>query len=225
MSDPLLQSINLCKSYRLGRAHTVHALCDASMSLQQGSWLTITGPSGSGKSTLLALLAGLDRPTSGDVLFKDESLSSANDVRLARYRKEKIGIIFQEYQLFEELNSLENISMPLVVSDMTTRQRHEKAMTLLETVGLADRASHLPRQLSGGERQRVAVARALVHDPEIIFADEPTSNIDQRAADMVMALFHSFQNAGKSLVVISHSTELAQVADRVIQMESGRIVS
>ncbi len=224
MTAPLLQARNLSKKYVLSGNHIVHALQDASMELTQGSWLTITGPSGSGKSTLLALLAGLDRPTSGEVLLDGTNISQANDVRLARYRKGKIGIIFQEYQLFEELNSLENVAMPLVVSNMTIKQRHAKAMTLLETVGLADRATHLPRQLSGGERQRVAVARALIHDPEIIFADEPTSNIDKKAADTVMNLFHSFKHAGKSLIVVSHSERLAMAADTLIQMDSGRIV-
>lgn len=224
MTAPLLQARNLSKRYILSGNHTVHALQNASMELKQGSWLAITGPSGSGKSTLLALLAGLDRPTTGEVLLEGENISQANDVRLARYRKEKIGIIFQEYQLFEELNSLENVSMPLVVTPMTVTQRHAKAMALLETVGLADRAAHLPRQLSGGERQRVAVARALVHDPQIIFADEPTSNIDKKAADTVMDLFDSFKGAGKSLIVVSHSQQLSMAADTQIQMESGRIV-
>jgi len=187
MTAPLLQARHLSKSYVLGGNHKVHALRDASMELQQGSWLAITGPSGSGKSTLLALLAGLDRPTSGEVFLDGTNISQANDVRLARYRKEKIGIIFQEYQLFEELSSLENVAMPLVVTAM-------------------------------------AVARALVHDPEIIFADEPTSNIDQKAADLVMDLFHSFKQSGKSLIVISHSKQLSMAADTRIQMESGRIV-
>ena len=224
MTTALLQTRHLSKTYVLSGNHKVHALQDANMELQQGNWLAITGPSGSGKSTLLALLAGLDRPSSGEVLLNGSNISQANDVRLARYRKEKIGIIFQEYQLFEELNSLENVTMPLVVSNMTIKQRQTKGLALLETVGMADRATHLPRQLSGGERQRVAVARALVHNPDIIFADEPTSNIDERAAETVMNLFHSFKQAGKSLIVVSHSRELSMAADTQIQMESGRIV-
>ncbi len=224
MTTALLQARHLSKTYVLSGNHKVHALQDACMQLQKGSWLAITGPSGSGKSTLLALLAGLDRPSSGEVLLNGTNISQANDVRLARYRKEKIGIIFQEYQLFEELSSLENVTMPLVVTNMTIKQRHTKGLALLETVGMADRATHLPRQLSGGERQRVAVARALVHDPDIIFADEPTSNIDEKAADTVMSLFHSFKQAGKSLIVVSHSRQLSMAADTQIQMESGRIV-
>lgn len=220
----LLETRDLCKTYRLGHGHEVRALKNVSFSMEHGDWLTIGGPSGSGKSTLLGLLAALDRPSSGEVFYKGENLSSGNDVRLARYRKEKVGIIFQEYQLVEELNSLENVCMPLVVSNLNRKQQKERAMDLLEQVGLADRALHLPRQLSGGERQRVAVARALIRDPEVIFADEPTSNIDRKAADMVMALFHSFREEGKSLVVISHSLQLAEASDKRLFMEAGRIV-
>ena len=220
----LLESKNLCKTYRIGDAHEVRAIRDVSFSMKQGSWLTITGPSGSGKSTLLAILAALDRPSSGEVLFNGENLSSGNDVRLARYRKEKIGIVFQEYQLFEELNALENVCMPLIVSNLNDKSRKERAMSLLEHVGLANRARHLPRQLSGGERQRVALARALVRDPELLFADEPTSNIDKAAANMVMELFQTFKTQGKSLVVVSHSPDLAEAADTVLKMEDGGIV-
>ncbi len=220
----LLESKNLCKTYRIGDAHDVRAIRDVSFSMKQGSWLTITGPSGSGKSTLLAILAALDRPSSGEVLFNGENLSSGNDVRLARYRKEKIGIVFQEYQLFEELSALENVCMPMIVSNLNDKSRKERAMSLLEHVGLANRARHLPRQLSGGERQRVALARALVRDPELLFADEPTSNIDKAAANMVMELFQTFKTQGKSLVVVSHSPDLAEAADTVLKMEDGGIV-
>lgn len=220
----LLQAINLSKCYRLGRSHEIWGLREANVTIKEGSWLTISGPSGSGKSTLLAILAALDRPSSGQVLFNGEDLTSANDVRLARYRKEKIGIVFQEYQLFEELTALENVAMPLVVTDLNRKRQKEKAMTLLEQVGLAERALHLPRQLSGGERQRVALARALIHDPDIIFADEPTSNIDKKTAEQVLALFQSLKEKGHTLVVVSHSPELAEVADQHIRMEAGRVI-
>jgi ABC-type lipoprotein export system ATPase subunit len=157
-------------------------------------------------------------------LFNGENLNGANDVRLARYRKEKIGVVFQEYQLFEELSGLENVCMPLVVSNLTKKEQKERAMVLLEHVGLANRAKHLPRQLSGGERQRVALARALINDPDLLFADEPTSNIDKKAADMVMDLFQTFKEKGKSLVVVSHNEQLTRAADRVLHMDSGRLV-
>ena len=220
----MLEARDLCKYYRLGHGHEVRALQNVSFSMEKGHWLAISGPSGSGKSTLLAILAALDRPSSGEVFYSGENLSGANDVRLARYRKEKIGVVFQEYQLFEELNGLENVCMPLVVSHLNRKKQKERAMTLLERVGLADRAMHLPRQLSGGERQRVAIARALIHDPQVIFADEPTSNIDQKAADMVLNLFHSFKEQGKSLVVVSHSAQLAEIADEQLHMKDGRRV-
>jgi putative ABC transport system ATP-binding protein len=220
----LLESKDLCKYYRLGHGHEVRALEKVSFSMEQGCWLAISGPSGSGKSTLLAILAALDRPSSGEVLFKGENLNGANDVRLARYRKEKIGVVFQEYQLFEELSGLENVCMPLVVSNLNKKEQKERAMVLLEHVGLANRAKHLPRQLSGGERQRVALARALINDPDLLFADEPTSNIDKKAADMVMDLFQTFKEKGKSLVVVSHNEQLTKAADRVLHMDSGRLV-
>lgn len=220
----MLEARDLCKYYRLGHDHEVRALQNVSFSMEKGRWLAISGPSGSGKSTLLAILAALDRPSSGEVFYSGENLSGANDVRLARYRKEKIGVVFQEYQLFEELNGLENVCMPLVVSQLNRKKQKERAMALLERVGLADRALHLPRQLSGGERQRVAIARALIHDPQVIFADEPTSNIDQKAADMVLDLFHSFKEQGKSLVVVSHSAQLAEIADEQLHMKDGRRV-
>jgi len=220
----LLEARNLCKYYRLGHNHEIKALLEVSFSMEKGCWLAINGPSGSGKSTLLAILAALDRPSSGDVFFNDENLSGANDVRLARYRKEKIGVVFQEYQLFEELSALENVCMPLVVSNLNKKEQKQRAMELLNHVGLADRAMHQPRQLSGGERQRVALARALVNDPELLFADEPTSNIDKKAADMVMDLFQTFKRQGKSLVVVSHNVELTDAADRKLLMDSGRII-
>jgi len=137
----LLEARNLCKTYRLGANHEIRALQDVSFKMDKGCWLAISGPSGSGKSTLLAILAALDRPSAGEILFNGEHLNSANDVRLARYRKEKIGVVFQEYQLFEELSALENICMPLVVSNLNRREQKERAMTLLEHVGLADRAA------------------------------------------------------------------------------------
>ncbi|MEN8191077.1 MAG: ABC transporter ATP-binding protein [Thermodesulfobacteriota bacterium] len=219
----LLEGVDLSKHYRLGHDHQIWGVREVSLSVRQGDWLVISGPSGSGKSTLLALLAALDRPTSGQVFYKGEDLSRANDVRLANYRKEEIGIVFQEYHLFEELTALENIGLPLVAGPMTAKQRTAKAMELLERVGLAERASHLPRQLSGGERQRVALARALVRSPQLIFADEPTSNIDQKTSAMVLALLRELNNQGHTLVVISHSPEMIGAASQRLGLENGSI--
>jgi putative ABC transport system ATP-binding protein len=219
----LLQTKNLSKVYTLGGSE-IHALRDANCVIDRGSWTTICGPSGSGKSSLLSLLATLDRPTTGSVMFEGEDISFASDVRQAIYRKEKIGIVFQEYRLFEQVTAWENVAMPLVVTDMERGQRQTRALELLEQVGLEERANHLPRQLSGGERQRVALARALVHEPEILFADEPTANIDQDTANNVMELFRSIRSKGRTLVVVSHDPDMASRADKVLRMDNGRLI-
>ncbi len=218
----LLETTSLSKVYTLG-SKQIHALRNADCCIEQGSWTTICGPSGSGKSSLLSLLATLDRPTSGKVLFNGEDISFASDVRQAVYRRETIGIVFQEYRLFEQVTAWENVAMPLQVTAMGRRQRQEKALTLLDQVGLAERAQHLPRQLSGGERQRVALARSLVHDPQILFADEPTANIDRDTARRVMELFAGLKAKGKTVIVVSHDPEMAGLADRVLTMEKGRL--
>ncbi len=220
----ILETKNLSKLYTLA-GRDIHALRDANCAIERGSWTTICGPSGSGKSSLLSLLATLDRPTTGSVLFEGEDISFASDVRQAIYRKKKIGIVFQEYRLFEQVTAWENVAMPLVVTDMARGQRQSRAMELLEQVGLEDRANHLPRQLSGGERQRVALARALAHEPEILFADEPTANIDVDTAASVMGLFASIKSKGRTLVVVSHDPDMATRADKVLRMEKGRLIA
>ncbi len=221
----LLQGKALSKTYRLRSRIPVQALEDVSCTIAQNSWTTITGPSGSGKSTLLALLAALERPTAGQVLFRGREISLASDVVQSRYRRETIGIVFQEYQLIEHLNGWENVAMPLVVTGLGRRKRRSRAMRLLSRLGLADRAEHLPRQLSGGERQRLALARALVHDPEILFADEPTSNIDQAAAEQVLALFTELKQQGHTLVIVSHDQEVAGQADQILHLDKGHLVA
>ena len=218
----LLKTDNLSKVYTLGNQQ-IHALSNANCAIAQGTWTTICGPSGSGKSSLLSLMATLDRPTSGAVLFEGEDISFASDVRQAIYRKEKIGIVFQEYCLFEQVTAWENVAMPLQVTALGRAKRKAAAMELLELVGLGERANHLPRQLSGGERQRVALARALVHDPEILFADEPTANIDQETARRVMELFADLRDRGRTVIVVSHDPEMAERADRVLTMARGRL--
>ena len=220
----LLEGQDLCRKYQLSGQDPVWALRDVSCRMEAGSWTTIAGPSGSGKSSLLALLAALDRPTSGKVLVEGENISFATDVVQARYRRNRIGIVFQEYQLLEQLSALENVAMPLLVTNMKGKARRERARQLLAAVGLEARATHLPRQLSGGERQRVALARALVHDPDILFADEPTSNIDQKAARQVLDIFHGVKDRGRTLVIVSHDPQMLVPADQVLTLEDGRLV-
>ncbi len=219
----ILEAKNLSRIHTLA-GQQVHALRDVSCRIEPGSWTTISGPSGSGKSSLLSIMATLDRPTNGSVLYEGEEISFASDVRQAMYRKEVIGIVFQEYRLFEQVSSWENVAMPLVVTGLNRKQRHLRAMELLEQVGLADRANHLPRQLSGGERQRVALARAMVHEPKILFADEPTANIDQGTASRVMELFSTIKSQGRTVVIISHDPEMKQNADQILKMKDGQIL-
>ena len=221
----LLEGRELSRKYQLAGQEPVWALRDVSCRIAAGSWTTIVGPSGSGKSSLLALLAALDRPTSGRVLVDGQDISFATDVRQAQYRQQRIGIVFQEYQLVEQLTAWENVVMPLLVTNMRYRARRQKAMHLLAGVGLASRAVHLPRQLSGGERQRLALARALVHDPDILFADEPTSNIDQAAVQMVMSILHRLKDAGRTLVIVSHDPQMAEPADQLLTLENGRLAA
>ena len=219
----IIETKNLTKVYGLGGGHQVTALNDVSCAVPEGKWTTITGPSGSGKSTLLALMAALDRPTTGGVFVDGKDISFGSDLFQARYRKNKIGIVFQEYNLFEELTSLENVAMPLVVTNMSRKKRIERAKDLLDRVGLAKRIEHLPRQLSGGERQRVAIARALVYDPEIIFADEPLSNIDDEAQGKIISIFKELQEKGRSLVVISHDPKIVERSNHVIRLQQGEL--
>lgn len=219
----LLEGCHLTRKYKLPGQEPVWALDDVSCCMEAGSWTTIAGPSGSGKSSLLALLAALDRPTTGKVLIEGEDISFATDVVQARYRKNRIGIVFQEYQLLEQLTAWENVAMPLLVTPMKAQRRYDRSLELLARVGLGKRTDHLPRQLSGGERQRVALARALVHDPDILFADEPTSNIDKTAADQVLELFFEQQRLRHTLVVVSHDPQMLEPADQVLNLENGRL--
>ena len=221
----LVRVCAVSKGYAVARAETVQALRDVSCSFAARSWTTITGHSGSGKSTLLSLIAALDRPTSGEIIVDDLVVSHASDVIQARYRKERIGIVFQEYRLFEQLSAWENVALPLVVTGLSAGQRRQKASELLDRVGLGSRLGHLPRQLSGGERQRVALARSLVHDPEIILADEPTSNIDQETAFQVISIFRQLRESGHTLIVVSHDPRLAEAADQILTLDQGRLVS
>ena len=221
----LLQAVELTRIHRLGSGHQVTALEGVSYRFVAGNWYTVTGPSGSGKSSLLSLLATLDRPTSGRVLLEGADLSFARDTVQAWYRKKRAGIVFQEYQLVERMTAWENVALPMVVTAASRSQRYRRALELLDRVALADRAEHLPCQLSGGERQRVALARALIHEPDILFADEPTSNIDRQAAARVEDFFRELRAQGRLLIVVSHESALVKAADQVLELRQGRLVA
>ncbi len=221
--NELIQAHALERHYRVG-AHEVNALDGASFEVARGEFVAIVGPSGSGKSTLLALLGGLDRPTAGTIAVGDLELGKARDADLVKYRRERIGFIFQSFNLLPTRSAIENVEIPLVLNGIAPRKRRERALELLTLVGLAERAGHRPNQLSGGEMQRVAVARALANQPLLILADEPTGNLDTKTGASILALLRETVAArGVTLIIVTHDLDVAAHADRVIHMRDGRV--
>lgn len=196
-----------------------------SFSINEGEFVSIMGPSGSGKSTLLHILGLLDRPTSGIYSFAGENTALLSDEALAKARNEKIGFVFQAFHLLARTTVLENVMLPLYYSSIPQKEYVKRATTALEHVNLTHRLKHLPHQLSGGEKQRVAIARALVNEPKIIFADEPTGNLDSKTGKTVMDTLDTLHKQGKTIVVITHETSTASYANRIISVSDGRIVS
>jgi putative ABC transport system ATP-binding protein len=221
---PILRTEELAKIFRRSRARDVVALQNIELSIDEGRYVLFRGPSGSGKTTLFTLLAGIAHPTRGCVRFRGEDMSRLSDVALCRLRRDRIGFIFQDFQLFPGLTVLENASIPLLPLNLTRSVRFQKAAALLERLGLEDRLDHSPEEMSGGERQRLAIARALVNDPELILADEPTSNIDTDSAGRVAALFKELNAQGKTVLVTGHRDDLLRDADEVYQLDRGEIV-
>ncbi|MBN1484160.1 MAG: ABC transporter ATP-binding protein [Chloroflexia bacterium] len=202
------------------------ALRGIDLNVPQGAFLAIVGPSGSGKTTLLNLLAGIDRPSAGQVWVGDWRLDRLDEESLARWRGRYVGIVFQFFQLFPTLTALENVRLPLELQAvLPARERRRRALDALEQVGLAGRAQHLPAQLSGGEQQRVALARALIHDPLLVVADEPTGNLDSESGRHVVALLRQVHRQGKTVLMVTHDRQLAQEASLRLHLRDGRIVS
>lgn len=222
MEEPILRAVSVTRAYHLGE--TIYAVHDVSLAIDRGEFVLVTGPSGSGKTTLLHLLAGLDRPMSGDVILDGTRYSRLSENGLAKLRREKIGFVFQFFNLIPHLTALENVVLPLRLAGMSPAEARERARSVLETVGLGHRINHLPGQLSGGEQQRVAVARALAPRPAVVLADEPTGNLDSNAGLALAGLFRKVnQEQGQTFVVVSHDPRLEEFADRVVVMGDGRI--
>ncbi|MGI2335614.1 MAG: ABC transporter ATP-binding protein [Dehalogenimonas sp.] len=220
----MIQVNNLKKDYRLGE-ETVHALAGVSLEIDKGGFAAFVGPSGSGKSTLLHLIGGLDTPSSGSIVVDDKDLSRASDTELAAYRNHNIGFVFQAFHLHPTYSAVENVAIPLIFAGLGKSERLKKAKEALEAVGLGHRADHRPNQLSGGERQRVSIARALVTDPGLIVADEPTGNLDTVNGGRIMDLLGALnKEKGITLLVATHDTELASRARRVVNLRDGLIV-
>lgn len=215
---------NLHRTYYM-KGETVHALRGVSFDVRNGEYIAIMGPSGSGKSTLLNVLGCLDRPTQGKYLLAGQDVAQINDYQLSRIRGQRIGFVFQSYNLLQQLNVVENIKVPLQYQGLIGRDANAKCCELAELVGLGSRLYHRPTELSGGQQQRVAIARSLVNDPYFVLADEATGNLDSKTTEEVLDLFESLNQNGKTIVMITHEDEVAERAKRVIRLRDGMIES
>lgn len=213
---------HIAKIYQVGMEE-VRALRDVSLRINQNEYLAIMGPSGSGKSTLMNMLGCLDTPTSGIYEFKGESVSTMTDNELARIRNKEIGFVFQTFNLLPRSDALHNVELPLVYAGLPYAERRERAEKVLVEVGLKDRIRHKPNELSGGQRQRVAVARALVSNPSIILADEPTGNLDSKTGEEIMQLFHEIHERGNTIILVTHEEYIAENAKRIVRLKDGLI--
>ena len=216
---------NLEKQYRKGK-EVVPVLSGINLEIEHGDFLAMMGPSGSGKTTLLNLIGGLDHPTSGDIDVEGQSLAGMSGKALAKWRSENVGFIFQFYNLLPVLNAQRNVELPLLLTNLSRKQRQVNAATALEIVGLADRAKHKPSELSGGQQQRVAIARALVADPKLLVCDEPTGDLDRETADEILGLLETLnRDHGKTIIMVTHDPRAADHARHTLHMDKGKLVN
>lgn len=220
---PLLKLVNVSKTYRLDSL-AVQALKKVNLSIKKGEFVAIMGPSGSGKSTLMHIAGCLDTPTTGKVFLEGKDISQLSEAQLAQIRNKKIGFVFQAFNLIPRTSALNNVMLPLFYANFSHQQMKKEAIKALKSVNLEDRAEHSPNQLSGGEQQRVAIARALVNKPSIIFADEPTGNLDTKAGSEIMKVLKRLNQQGHTVVVVTHEAHIAKFAKRTIKIVDGEIV-
>ena len=222
-AEPIVSIRNLSKLYSQGEIQ-VTALDNISLDIQSNEFLTLMGPSGSGKSTLLHIIAGIDRPTSGECHVQGIDVTQLNESQLADWRNQNVGFVFQTFNLIPVLTAFENVELPLLLTRLNRSERRRQVETALDLVGLADRARHLPRQLSGGQEQRVAIARSLVTDPALIVADEPTGNLDSHSAQEVLGVLQALRSqAGKTIILVTHDPKAASFGTRTIHLEKGEL--
>ncbi len=225
MSETVIETSRLTKEFIRDEFHII-ALKDVDIEIQKGDFVALMGPSGSGKSTLLHLIAAMDQPTGGEIVVLGENLRKMSDGQIARWRNEHVGFVFQSFNLIPVLTALENVELPLKLTNLKKRDRMDHAETALKLVGLGDRMRHYPRQLSGGQEQRVAIARAIVTDPALILADEPTGNLDAASAEEVLGMLWGLnQSFDKTIVMVTHDPHAARFASRVRHLEKGELLA
>ena len=220
----LIEIRNMYKIYEMG-SEEVHALDGVDLTIEEKEFVAIVGASGSGKSTLMNMIGCLDTPTSGTYLLDGEDISSFPDRRLAKVRNQKIGFIFQQFNLFKKLTAFENVERPAKYSGISRQERRARALEAIEKVGLTDRMHHKPVELSGGQQQRVAIARSLVNRPPVLLADEPTGNLDSKSSREIIDMIRQLHRAGNTIILITHDPGVAEQADRVLNISDGRIIS
>ncbi len=220
----LVKLTNICKFYSSGETE-VRALDGVELNITQGEYLSILGPSGSGKSTLMNMIGCLDKPTQGRYQLDGQNVASLTSNQLAAIRNQKIGFVFQSFNLLDYATAIDNVALPLVYSGIPAKERNRRAAELLKQVGLGDRMDHKPNQLSGGQKQRVAIARALVNDPQIILADEPTGALDSKSGAEIETLFNDLHAQGRTLIIVTHDNALAERTKRVITIKDGKVIA
>jgi putative ABC transport system ATP-binding protein len=224
MGNSVIKTQDIAKIYRMG-TETVEALKSVTINIDKGEYVAFMGPSGSGKSTLMNIIGCLDTPTRGKYELAGQDVSETTENDLAEIRNKEIGFVFQTFNLLPRQSSLENVALPLVYAGFSKSQREERALEVLGSVGLGDRAYHKPNELSGGQRQRVAIARALVNNPSIILADEPTGNLDSKTSHEIMELFQLLHDQGNTIVMVTHEDDISLYAHRIIKMRDGLVES
>jgi putative ABC transport system ATP-binding protein len=218
----LINVHDIKKTYKMGNVE-VNALKGVAFNVEKGEFIAIMGPSGSGKSTLMDILGCLSKPTSGSYKLENEDVGNLSDNRLAEIRNRKIGFVFQSFNLLSRTTALHNVELPLIYNGLSRKERRTRALSALESVGLADRVNHKSNELSGGQIQRVAIARALVNNPSIIFADEPTGNLDTKSGEEIMAIFDRLKEQGNTIIMVTHERQIAEHAGRIIHLKDGLI--